>query len=73
MTTDAHVPAAADPDPDEALTPEQKEALQRAVAKIIALGVDAKVSPDQMILLLRSGLTVRELVEYLAAHGNEVA
>ncbi|MGB8013810.1 MAG: hypothetical protein WCF68_19515 [Terriglobales bacterium] len=73
MTTELHVPADVSHDATESLTPEQKEALQRAVAKIVALGAQAGVSADQMILLLRSGLTVRELLEYLAACSGEVA
>jgi hypothetical protein len=50
----------------EPLTFAQKEALQRAVAKIVVLGAQIGVSADQMILLLESGLTVGELLEYLA-------
>lgn len=51
----------------------QKEALQRAVAKIVALGEQVGVSADQMIDLLDSGLTVGELLEVLAARAGEVA
>lgn len=51
----------------------QKEALQRAVAKIVALGAQAGVTTDQMIQLLHSGLTVGELLEFLAARSGEVA
>jgi hypothetical protein len=52
--------------PAEPLKLEQKEALEHAVAKIVALGAQAGVNPDQMIVLLRSGLTVRELLDYVA-------
>ena len=55
-----------DANPAEPLEPEQREALGHAVAKIVALGAQAGVSPDQMIVLLRSGLTVRELLDYVA-------
>jgi hypothetical protein len=51
----------------------QKEALQRAVAKVVALGAQVRVSADQMIELLKSGLTVGELLDYLAARTGEVA
>ena len=51
----------------------QKEALQRAVAKIVALGAQVGVSADHMIELLESGLTVGELLEVLAARAGEVA
>jgi hypothetical protein len=73
MTTELHLLAAVSPDPVESLTPAQKEALQRAVAKIVALGAQVGVSTDQMILLLQSGLTVGELLEYLAARSGDVA
>ena len=57
----------------EPLTVAQKEVLQRAVVKVIALGAKVGVSAEQMIDLLKSGLTVRELLEYLAARTGEVA
>jgi len=57
----------------EPLTLAQKEALQRAVAKVVALGAQVRVSADQMIELLKSGLTVGELLDYLAARTGEVA
>ena len=60
-------------DQAEPLTLEQKEALQRAVAKVVRLGAQVGVSADQMIQLLESGLTVGELLEYLAARTGEVA
>jgi len=60
-------------DPLEALTPAQKEALECAVAKIVALGAQSGVSPEQMIELLKSGLTVGELLEYLTGGSGEVA
>jgi hypothetical protein len=45
----------------------QKDALQRAVNKVVASGERVGVSADEMIELLKSGLTVGELLEYLAA------
>jgi hypothetical protein len=60
-------------DESEPLTLAQKEALQRAVVKVVALGAQVGVSADQMIELLKSGLTVRELLEYLAGRTGEVA
>ncbi len=60
-------------DQAEPLTLEQKEALQRAVAKVVRLGAQVGVSADQMIQLLESGLTVGELLEYLSARAGEVA
>ncbi len=72
MTTELRLSSAARHDPTESLTLAQKEALQRAVAKVVALGAQVGVSADQMILLLQSGLTVGELLEYLAARTGEV-
>jgi hypothetical protein len=60
-------------DGSEPLTLAQKEALQRAVVKVVALGVEVGVSADEMIELLKSGLSVRELLEYLAGRTGEVA
>jgi hypothetical protein len=60
-------------DSAETLSQEQREALQRGVAKIVALGERVGVSADQMIELLKQGLTVGELLEYLEARSGEVA
>jgi hypothetical protein len=65
--------ASTDTDQTQSLTCAQKEVLERAVAKIVLLGSEVGVSADQMILLLDSGLTVRELLEYLSAQGVESA
>jgi len=50
----------------------QRQVLERAVAKVVLLGEQVGVTPDQMILLLQSGLTVRELLDYLGARNREV-
>jgi hypothetical protein len=73
MTTELNLIAALSHNLAEPLTVAQKEALQRAVTKIVALGAHAGVNSDQMILLLESGLTIGELLEYLAARSGEVA
>jgi hypothetical protein len=73
MTTQLHLVAALSNNLTEPVTVSQKEALQRAVTKIVALGALAGLNADQMILLLESGLTVGELLEYLAARSGEVA
>jgi len=73
MTTEPHLIAALNHNLAEPLTVAQKEALQRAVTKIVALGAQVGVNADQMTLLLESGLTVGELLEYLAARSGEVA
>ena len=48
----------------------QNVVLERAVAKVVLLGEQVGVSTDQMILLLNSGLTVGELLEYLATRAT---
>jgi hypothetical protein len=73
MTTELHLSAALSNDPADSLSPAQREALQRGVAKIVALGEQVGVSADQMVDLLRQGLTVRELLEYLEARCGDVA
>ena len=73
MTTELHLIAALSHNLAGPLTVSQKEARQRAVTKIVALGARVGVNRDQMILLLESGLAVGELLEYLAARSGEVA
>ena len=73
MTTELNLIAALSHHLAEPLTVAQKEALQRAVTKIVALGAHVGVNRDQRIRLLESGLTVGELLEYLAARSGEVA
>ncbi len=73
MTIEQDLTAAMSRDGGEPLTAAQKDTLQRAVAKIVALGAKTGVSADQMIRLLESGLTVGQLLEYLAARTGEVA
>ena len=50
----------------------QGQILERAVAKIVLMGAQVGVSADQMIQLLQSGLTVGELLDYLAACNREI-
>ena len=61
------------PELSDLLTPAQKENLRSAVEKIVMLGAKVGVSPDEMIEMLKSGLTVRELLQYLGASTGEVA
>jgi hypothetical protein len=56
----------------EPLTFTQRQLLERAVAKVVLMGERVGVSPDQMILLLQSGLTVGELLDYLTARNREI-
>jgi hypothetical protein len=73
MTTELNLIAALSHNLAEPLTVAQQEALEPAVTKIVALGAHVGVNRDQMILLPESGLTVGELLEYLAARSGEVA
>ncbi len=50
----------------------QKELLERAIAKLVVIGEEVGVSAGQMIELLESGLTVGELLAYLALRSNEI-
>ena len=52
---------------------DQQEVLRRAVAKVVALGEQVGVSPDQMILLLDAGMTVKELLEFLVNRKTDPA
>jgi hypothetical protein len=47
------------------LTTDQEEVLTRALAKVVVLGEEIGVTTDQMIRMLDSGMSVRELLEYL--------
>jgi hypothetical protein len=73
MTTELNRIAVLSHNLAEPLPVTQKEALQPAVAKIVALGAHVGVNRDQRILLLESGLTVGELLEYVAARSGKVA
>jgi hypothetical protein len=57
-------------DPLELFPFANREVLERAVAKVVLLGEQVGVGTEQMICLLDSGLTVRELLEYLAARAG---
>ncbi len=73
MATEPYLAAAIRQDRADSLTPAQKEALEQGVAKIVVIGEQVGVTTDQMIELLKSGLTVGELLEYLEARSAEVA
>ena len=59
------------PDLAESLNIGEQEVLERAVGKMVLLGKQVGVSPDQMILLLESGLTVVDLLEYLVVRNGQ--
>jgi hypothetical protein len=70
--TQLHLIPNADFDASEPLTFEQREVLESALAKIVALGEEVGVTADQMIKLLDAGMTVKELLEYLATRAEEL-
>jgi hypothetical protein len=43
----------------------QHEVLERAVAKVVVMGARVGLDADQMIEMLDSGMTVKDLLEYL--------
>lgn len=59
--------------PPESLTLGQRKVLERAVGKLVLIGERVGVTADEMILLLQSGLTVKELLDYLGAREREPA
>ena len=71
--TDMHFIASPAYDSSDPLTLPQMAVLERAVAKVVLLGEQVGVSTDQMIFLLNSGLTVGELLEYLAMRAGNAA
>ncbi|MGA3089730.1 MAG: hypothetical protein ABSD75_14020 [Terriglobales bacterium] len=73
MTINLHLSAGGSLDLHESLSAEQQRALLEAVAKIVAWGAHVGVGTDELIALLRSGLTVVELLDYLNARTRNVA
>jgi len=59
------------PDVAESVNIGQYKVLERALAKMVLLGKQVGVNPDLMIQLLESGLTVVELLEYLAVRNGQ--
>lgn len=59
-------------DSSDPLTLQQRELLEGALAKIVMLGEQVGVTPDQMIKLLNAGMTVEELLEYLVTRAKEL-
>ena len=70
--TQLHLISNAGLNSSDSLTLEQREVLERAVAKIVLLGEEVGVTADQMIKLLGAGMTVKELLEYLVNRAEEL-
>ena len=73
MRAELYLSAVLSHDLTESLSCAQKEMLQRAVTKIVALGEQVGVSADQMVELLQAGLTVGELLQYLTERSRAVS
>jgi hypothetical protein len=73
MTTQTQLTTAASANFAESLTTAQKETLLCAVAKIVAFGAQVGVNAEEMIQMLQSGLTVGDLLQFLASRAEEVA
>jgi hypothetical protein len=63
--TDIRFMSNASCDSSDPATIAQREVLERALAKLVRVGARAGVSTDDMIALLDSGMSVRELLEYV--------
>ncbi len=68
---DLHSAVTSAPDAVESLTYAEERVLERALAKLILLGGHVGVDAGQMIALLESGLSMLELVEYLATRNPQ--
>ena len=73
MTPEQHLLEAASHNQFESLTAAQKETLRQAVAKVVGIAAEKGITIEKMIELLRSGLTVSELLKYLAARSGNTA
>ncbi|MGA7648240.1 MAG: hypothetical protein WBW01_17165 [Terriglobales bacterium] len=73
MRAELYLSAVLSPDLTEPLSCAQRQMLQRAVTKIVALGEEGGVSADQMVELLQAGLTVGELLQYLTERSRAVS
>jgi hypothetical protein len=73
MRAELYLSAILSPDQTEPLSCAQKQMLQRAVTKIVALGGQVGVTADKMVELLEEGLTVGQLLQYLTARSREIS
>jgi hypothetical protein len=57
-------------DPGDEVDPERMQVLHTAVDKLIRFGEQVGVNPEEMVLLLDSGMTVRGLLYYLVSQSS---
>jgi hypothetical protein len=51
--------------------PAGQQSLEQTIAKLVTLGAELGFGVDRLILLLQAGMTIRELLKYLAARANQ--
>ena len=68
---DVHPLTNAAPDFAESPPLGDQEVMERAITKLVLLGKQVGVDADEMIVLLGSGLSVLELVGYIAARTGQ--
>jgi hypothetical protein len=59
-------------EPADEFNPERMEILHSAFDKLIRFGEQVGVNPEEMVLLLDSGMTVRGLLYYLVSQSSLV-
>ncbi len=57
----------------EELPGEQRRLLEQSVEKVVRIAQQVGVTPEDMILLLDSGFSIRELLAFLASKTSGVA
>jgi len=61
------------PSPTDELTEREAQVFEQAVTKLVLYGRKVGVPPEEMISLLDSGMSMRGLLEFLAAKGSPAA
>lgn len=61
------------PSPTRELSKSQAQLLEQALGKLVLYGRKVGVTPEEMISLLDSGMSMDELLAFLAAKGSGTA
>lgn len=61
------------PSPAEELTEREAQLLDQAVVKLVLYGRKVGITPEEMISLLDSGMTISGLLAFLASKGSATA
>lgn len=59
-------------DPGDEFNPERMQILHSAVGKLVRFGEQVGVKPEEMVLLLDAGMSVRGLLYYLVSQASPV-